>query len=289
MRLTVLGTGLMGSAVVRQLLAGGHEITVWNRTADRTAPLVEVGAKAEASVSEALRATDTALLCLLDYDICRRVLAEAQDAIAGRNIVNLATGKPKEAEEFAAAVAGWGGGYLDGAIEAYPEGIGESDALINLAGSTAVWEATRPVLLELGGGSVFVGTSPGLANVLDAALAGAFHNIALGGFLEAVSYATRAGVTTDALRDSLDYWVALLHHVLKEGLDAVDKNDFATDQVTLDVYLAAVRSWRESMISAGVRAPLMTANLHTLELTQAAGHGSSSIFAQVLTAGADRR
>ncbi len=47
-----LGTGRMGAAMVRRLLANGCDVTVYNRTAAKAAPLVQLGAKAAGSCQE---------------------------------------------------------------------------------------------------------------------------------------------------------------------------------------------------------------------------------------------
>src|SRR5438132_14120534 len=49
----VVGLGAMGSRIARRLLDAGHELVVWNRTAEKAAPLVEAGAVAVASPAEA--------------------------------------------------------------------------------------------------------------------------------------------------------------------------------------------------------------------------------------------
>ena len=40
----VIGLGDMGSALAEALLANGHRVTVWNRTASKCGPLAEAGA-----------------------------------------------------------------------------------------------------------------------------------------------------------------------------------------------------------------------------------------------------
>jgi 6-phosphogluconate dehydrogenase len=46
MKVAVLGLGLMGSAVAEGVLNVGHEVIVYNRTMEKTQPLVEKGAAA---------------------------------------------------------------------------------------------------------------------------------------------------------------------------------------------------------------------------------------------------
>ncbi|NMO02236.1 hypothetical protein HH308_13540 [Gordonia sp. TBRC 11910] len=61
---------------------------------------------------------------------------------------------------------------------------------------------------------------------------------------------------------------------------AIEAGDFTTDQATLSVFLRVGKIWRDEMITAGQRANLRTANLHNLEIADAAGHRPCSILAQ---------
>lgn len=58
--ISVIGTGRMGSALVRALLGQGYPVHVWNRTAERAAPLLALGAQAAVTVAAA--ADDFAML-----------------------------------------------------------------------------------------------------------------------------------------------------------------------------------------------------------------------------------
>ena len=40
MTVTVIGTGVMGSALARALAGAGHQVTAWNRTRSRALPLL---------------------------------------------------------------------------------------------------------------------------------------------------------------------------------------------------------------------------------------------------------
>ncbi|MCO5994048.1 NAD(P)-dependent oxidoreductase [Actinoallomurus rhizosphaericola] len=71
-----LGLGRMGAPLARRLLAAGHDLTVWNRTAERAAPLGAAGAAVAATPAEAVRAADIVITMLAD--------APALDAVAAR-------------------------------------------------------------------------------------------------------------------------------------------------------------------------------------------------------------
>ena len=54
MRVGFVGLGRMGQAMTRRLLDGGHEVGVYNRTADKLKPLIDLGAKPQASIKAAV-------------------------------------------------------------------------------------------------------------------------------------------------------------------------------------------------------------------------------------------
>ncbi|MDI5961501.1 NAD(P)-dependent oxidoreductase [Streptomyces sp. SL13] len=62
----VLGTGVMGAAMARNLLKAGHHVTVWNRTRARAEPLVADGARIAEDPADAVRDADAVLTMMLD-------------------------------------------------------------------------------------------------------------------------------------------------------------------------------------------------------------------------------
>ncbi|PRY08833.1 NAD(P)-dependent oxidoreductase [Kineococcus rhizosphaerae] len=280
-RVVILGAGLMGSAIARELLRLGCSVDVWNRTPAKTTPLVQEGA-GTGTLQSVMTGPALVLLCLSNYETARAVLAEAEEPLRDAALVNLVTGSPTEAEEFSSWASERGARYLDGAIEAYPNDIGQSTTLVNYSGHVDVWTDHRELLLAIAGASTYVGERPGAANVLDAAMAGSFYNVSIGAFLEAQSYALSQGVTPQQLRSGLPYWLELLRRSLEEGISAVEGGVYDTDQATLVVYHDAVRSWLSTVNHADQRSTLLTANEESLRSAVAAGHGPRSIFAQHL-------
>ncbi len=59
-RVAVVGTGAIGRAVARRLLAAGRNVVVWNRTEDRAAELVGAGATPARSVGDAVSSSPSA-------------------------------------------------------------------------------------------------------------------------------------------------------------------------------------------------------------------------------------
>ena len=66
MKIGIAGTGRMGAAIAQRLLGLGHEVTVWNRTAEKTRPLAAAGAKVAAIPSQLAGASETVITMLTD-------------------------------------------------------------------------------------------------------------------------------------------------------------------------------------------------------------------------------
>ena len=168
-KLTCIGLGLMGSALARAVLAAGHPITVWNRSPGKAESLVGLGAQEARSIAEALAASPVLLICIDNYASTRALLEPEGNAgrLAGRTIVSLTTGTPREAEELSAWVEAQGARYLDGAILCGPSQIGSTSGEILVSGDAPVWHSVSPLLTCLAGKVRHVGARVGAAAALD--------------------------------------------------------------------------------------------------------------------------
>ncbi len=165
---TVIGLGEMGSALARAFLAAGKSVVVWNRTAAKAAPLVDLGAVHAHTVSDAVAASPVLVVCLSDYAATTSVLSGDGVAagLAGRLIVQLTSGTPRQARALESWAAAHGAHYLDGAIAAWPRQIGGPDAGILIVGSEALFAAAEPLLKLLAGGLTYMGANIGHAKAL---------------------------------------------------------------------------------------------------------------------------
>ena len=73
-RVAVLGTGIMGAAMARNLLAAGLPTTVWDRSAAVTAPLRQAGATVAASAADAARDAGLVITMLPTADVVTSVV-----------------------------------------------------------------------------------------------------------------------------------------------------------------------------------------------------------------------
>src|SRR5436190_24393485 len=81
-----LGTGLLGSGMVENLLRRGHQVTVWNRTASKARALAELGAVVASSPENAVSAAERVHMALSD-DAAVDGMLERLAAAVGRTVV----------------------------------------------------------------------------------------------------------------------------------------------------------------------------------------------------------
>ena len=83
-RVTFLGVGAMGSRMAINLLKAGHELTVWNRTPEVAAPLVDAGARQAFTPRDAVASAEVIIAMLRDDGASREVwLNPESGALAG--------------------------------------------------------------------------------------------------------------------------------------------------------------------------------------------------------------
>lgn len=113
----IAGLGRMGSAITERLLAQGHHVTVWNRSPERAAPLVALGAVAAPTPRALATAADVILTSLTDETAVASVYTGGEGllagAVAGKLFIDLSTVRPHVEIELAAKVRGAGADFLE--------------------------------------------------------------------------------------------------------------------------------------------------------------------------------
>ena len=151
MRISVLGTGLLGSEVALRLKTQGFPVSAWNRTRGKATPLAAVGIALPGDAAAAIRAADAVLLYLADAAAIEATLfsIEAEPALAGRIIVQMGTIAPAESRALAARVQTAGGEYLEAPVlGSLPEARAGSLFVI-AGGDAALYERCLPVFAAL--------------------------------------------------------------------------------------------------------------------------------------------
>jgi 3-hydroxyisobutyrate dehydrogenase-like beta-hydroxyacid dehydrogenase len=287
---SVLGLGAMGAALAGAFLAAGRRVTVWNRSSGRADDLVARGAAEAASAGEAVAASGTVVVCLLDHASVHEVLDPVAAELAGKVLVDLTNGTPAQARELAGWARRPGAELLNGGIMAVPPTIGTPAAFVLYDGSRAVFDAARPVLDALGA-SVHVGEDPGRAALLDTALLSAMYGM-FGGVLHAYALAGSGGVRAGEFAPLLSRWLGAMGEFADGAAEQIDAGDYATGVVSgLAMQAAAYPNLVAVARDQGVD-PALVAPLGPLMARRVAdGHGHEDItgVVELLREGGNRR
>jgi 3-hydroxyisobutyrate dehydrogenase len=143
------------------MLAQGHEVAVWNRTAGRTAPLEKLGARACASAAEAVRGVERVHLMLADDAVVDAVLEPLADAIPAEAwIVDHSTTATTPTAERARRWAGRGRRFLHAPVFMGPANCVDGTGVMLLSGDRATCDAATPMLAPMTGKVVYLGPEP---------------------------------------------------------------------------------------------------------------------------------
>lgn len=274
---SVLGLGMMGSALAAALIRAGHPTTVWNRTAAKTGPLVAQGATPAATAAEAITAAPLVIVCLTTNDGVRALLTPETDALAGRTVVNLTNGTPAQARELADWAAAHGITYIDGGIMAVPQMIATPAAYILYSGTDEDAFAThRPTLAALAD-TKWVGKDPGLAALYDLSLLTGMYGMVMG-VVQAYALIGSAGVPATEFAPLLKDWVdAMTNGVVPGVAEALDSGQHLTDVSSLEINQAALPNFLTAYAQAGISDELFAPLQGLLDRSIAEGHAADGL------------
>ncbi|MGN9839104.1 NAD(P)-dependent oxidoreductase [Nonomuraea sp. H19] len=272
--ISVLGLGLMGSALAEALMAAGHRVTVWNRTPAKADPLVAKGAARAATPAAAVEASPLVIACLLDYPSVYDVLKDTE--LSGRVLANLTSGRPAEAREAASWAAEQGADYLDGGIMAVPQMIANPGALILYSGSEPAFDRHEPALAALADAR-YVGADPGMAPLLDLAmLTGMYGQMA--GVLEAAALVTSAKFPlTEFTTTLLIPWLNAMAALAPVWAEKIETGDHHTEVSNLEINRVGLENLARAFREQGVKPDLLLPMKTIIDQRTARGLGHEGL------------
>ncbi|MBC7467961.1 MAG: NAD(P)-dependent oxidoreductase [Ramlibacter sp.] len=117
MHIGIAGTGKMGAAIARRLLATGHQVSVWNRTAERAQPLLAEGARWAPTSAALAGEAATVITMLTDEAALDEVYFGTQGLLAGATgdhlFIDMSTVRPAKQQAMGARVRASGSRYLE--------------------------------------------------------------------------------------------------------------------------------------------------------------------------------
>jgi 3-hydroxyisobutyrate dehydrogenase-like beta-hydroxyacid dehydrogenase len=273
MRVAFVGIGRMGSAIASRILGGGHELTVWNRTREKTADLAGRGARVAESVADACAGAEAVLTMLAHDEALLEVALGAAgivDSLDGGAIhVVMGTHGVSAVRTLTERHAEAGQTLIAAPVLGRPDVAAAGQLGIVAAGSAGALELCRPLFEVIGRRTFVAGDRPESATSIKLA-----NNFVLGAAIETMAEAF-------ALVRAYGVAPALFNEVLTEGLFAapaykvygtiIAEEDF--DRVGFTTLLA-LKDVDLTLAAAGqADVPLPTAGVLRDRLLAAIDHG----------------
>ncbi|MEW9549316.1 NAD(P)-dependent oxidoreductase [Nonomuraea sp. NPDC050783] len=275
----VLGTGIMGAPMARNLAAAGLRVTAWNRTREKAQPLAEHGITVAGTAAGAVEGADVIVTMLSDAGAVRAAMTAAVPALrAGQVWAQMSTVGPAAAAELAALAAEHGLAYVDAPVQGTRQPAEQGKLLVLAAGPQEARKAVEPVFDAVGQRTLWLGEdgADGTASKLK---------------LATVSYAislTAVVAESLALAKGLGLDPGLVGEVISGGpLDnayfqgkskAIIAGDF-TPSFTVANAEKDTRLIVETGAAAGVRLDVVAAAGERFRRAAARGHGGEDMAA----------
>ncbi|VEI98862.1 3-hydroxyisobutyrate dehydrogenase [Corynebacterium matruchotii] len=249
----------MGTELAKHLIANNdYEVRVWNRTLDKTTPLVDAGATAYPTAAEAVTGADVVITALFGPKTVRSVVIEPDLIPAGIPWIDTTTVSPQDAEEFATNVSTYIACPVVGTLG--PARAGKLGVYVG---------SPDPQLRELAAGIVSPWADPSRLKLVDsqpkAAIGKLLANLALAisaeGMKEALLFGDATGLS----------FMANLKRDFVLGDRSTDPGDFTVDALCKDSKLM--------LDTAGQVLPGIQAAVESFTIQQDRGRGDHDFSA----------
>jgi len=197
------GLGVMGGPMARHLVAAGHTVAGYNRSPDKAHTWADAhGGAFAATVAEAAAGAELFVLCVGNDDDVRQVVTEALPHLArGAVVVDHTTTSAKVAREMSELAAGQGAFFIDAPVSGGQAGAENGQLSVMAGGDAVALSRVEPALMAYSKAVKHMGPSGAgqlTKMVNQICIAGVVQGLA-----EAVHFAERAGLDTDAVYEAV--------------------------------------------------------------------------------------
>lgn len=149
-----LGIGIMGRAMVANLLQAGYEVTVWNRTAQSCDPLIDMGAQRGDSPAAVVAACDITFAMVSDPVAAETLCFGPEGVLAGisegKAYIDVSTVDPETSKKICQAVQHKGGRFLEAPVSGSKKPAEDGTLVFLCAGDESLYHDAGPALEVMG-------------------------------------------------------------------------------------------------------------------------------------------
>lgn len=265
----------MGAGMTRSALRAGHEVAVWNRTADKAAPLAADGARVADSVSDALSGAEVALVMVYDADSVLDVLeaASGDELPVFLQTSTVGIGGMGRIADF---VAERGLRLLDSPVVGTRKPAEDGKLVVLASGDPALRSLADPVFEAIGSRTVWVGDELGQASALKL-VANAWVASLTAAAGQSLALASTLGVDPRLFLETIAGGPSDTPYLHLKGTAMLERD--YTVSFGLANLMKDVRLMIEAGDAGGMDTGLLSRLLETYDASARAGHGGDDIAA----------
>ena len=201
-----IGLGIMGSAMAANLVKAGFDVTVWNRSPEKSGPLAELGARVAATPREVAASCPVTFAMLADPAAAEAACFGNDGVLAGiadgRGYVDMSTVDADTSQKIGAAVTARGGRFLEAPVSGSRKPAEDGALVILSAGDSSLYDEALPGLEKMGKKILFLGAAGSGARMK------LVVNMVMGGmiaaFCEGLALGDKAGLLQADILEVLD-------------------------------------------------------------------------------------
>ena len=224
MKISFIGTGLMGFPMAKNLLLKKLDLKIFSRTLEKAKPLEEFGGKITSSLSEAVKNTDIIFTMLTDDKAVEIVLGNKDflnNLTQSSTVIDMSSIKPKIAMKFGKLFKERNINFLDAPVSGGTIGAKEGSLAIMVGGDQKIFNNVFGILKIMGNptlvGPIGSGQVSKLANQI-------IVGVTIGAVAEAITLCENAGVDANKFIKALSGGFADGKILQNHGKRMIDKD-----------------------------------------------------------------
>lgn len=276
----VLGTGIIGAAVARNLARKGFAVRAWNRSAEKATPLAADGVTPFENVADAVRGAQVVVTVLKDGPAVTEAMAAALPGMSSGIVwLQLSTAGAEAGDKLASFAAENGFSFYDAPVQGTRQPAEQGKLVILASGPEDKRQIAQSVFDAIGQRTLWVSNKAGASSRLKLAL-NAYVLALTHGTAETLAIARALGVDPALVIEAVTGGPLDSGYFQGKGA-AMLKGDFTTS-FSVENGVKDARLVVDALKGTGVRADLAEAGLVRFERAAEAGHGDKDIAASFL-------
>jgi 3-hydroxyisobutyrate dehydrogenase len=277
----VLGTGIMGFPMARNLAAAEFDVRAWNRTAEKARAVADAGVTPVDTPAESVRGADAVVTMLTDGAAVEAVMAGDGRALAAMDDdavwLQMSTVGSAATERLAGLARERGVDYVDAPVVGTRQPAEAGELLVLASGPEEVRDRVAPVLDAVGRATRWVGDEPGPASRFKLVFNGWLVSL-IESLSETLAFSRAMGIPPEEFLEAIDGTPMNVPYAQLKG-KAMARMDFSEVAFPLRLAHKDARLVLEAAEAEGLELPLMRTAESQFARAEDDGHADEDLAA----------